>query len=286
MPEEAVKRQEDEPRTLIFVDMLGFADLTRRNPTRVVDYGPDEDGYTGSGTTDLQSRVVRFQAVLDHVLKEQTLQGGASAMVFSDCAYIDVHTSLRAARVAVDMMLLFNKADVPVRIGIGRGTFYGFKYSVDVSAPDMVTKALFAGTAVVNAHTAEQCGAKGCRILVHPSTEEELRRVGSHPRLVPLPARLKDDVAVEISYLSTDFEDYDQKPYADKDLEIIRHVRQMEVASEPLQDMHRVQYTETMAAIERMRTAMHRGTTLEQAEAKEAAMINELLAISGAARGD
>ncbi len=286
MPDDAVKRPEDEPRTLIFVDMLGFAELTKRNPTRVVDWGPDEDGYTGSGTTTLQSRIVRFQAVLDHILKEQTLQGGASAMVFSDCAYIDVHTSLRAARVAVEMMLLFNKADVPVRIGIGRGTFYGFKYSVDVSAPDMVTKALFAGTAVVFAHAAEQCGAKGCRILVHLSAEEDLRRVGSHPRLVQLPAKLKDDVAIEICYLPDDFGDWDAKPYADRDLEIIRHVRQMETGSEPLEDKHRLQYTETHAAIDRMRSAMHRGTTLEEAVKNEAEQINELLAIADATAGD
>jgi hypothetical protein len=283
---EATKRTEDEPRTLIFVDMLGFADLTRRNPTRVVDYGPDENGFTGSSTTDLQSRVVRFQGVLDHLLREQTWQGGASAMVFSDCAYIDVHTSLRAARVAVEMMLLFNKADVPVRMGIGRGTIYGFRYSVDVSAPHMVTKALFAGTAVVNAHSAEQCGAKGCRILLHPSAEQDLRRVGSHPPIVSLPGPLKDEVAAEICYLPANFEDYGQKPYRDNDLEIIRHVRQMESASEPLEDTHRVQYTETIAALERMRTAMHRGTTLEQAEDNEAAVINELLASSDGAAGD
>ena len=242
MADEQIKRQEDKPRTLIFVDMLGFGDLTRRNPTRVVDWGPDEEGYTGSGTTALQSRVVRFQRILEHVLNEQSLKDGASAMIFSDCAYVDVGTSLRAARVAVDLMLLFNKADVPVRIGLGRGTFYGFKSSVDVSGADMITKALFAGTAVVFAHAAEQCGAKGCRILAHPSAEEDLRCVGSHPRLLPLPAKLKDAVAVEICYLPPDFQDYEQKPYADRDLEIIRHVRQMEADSEPMEDKHRLQY--------------------------------------------
>jgi hypothetical protein len=83
---------------------------------------------------------VRFQRILEHVLNEQTLQGGASAMTLSDCACIDVHTSLRAARVAFEQMLLFNKADVPVRIGLGRRTFYGFKYSVDVSGADMVAE--------------------------------------------------------------------------------------------------------------------------------------------------
>jgi hypothetical protein len=34
MPDDAVKRPEDEPRTLIFVDMLGFAELTSRIGTR------------------------------------------------------------------------------------------------------------------------------------------------------------------------------------------------------------------------------------------------------------
>jgi hypothetical protein len=285
MTDAQTTRPEDEPRTLIFVDMLGFAELTRRNPTRVVDHGPDEDGYSASGTTALQSRVVRFQRILEHVLNEQTLQGGASAMVFSDCAYIDVHTSLRAARVAVELMLLFNKADVPVRIGLGRGTCYGFKYSVDVSGADMVTKALFAGTAVVFAHAAEHCGAKGCRILVHSTAEEDLRRVGSHPPLVTLPAKVRD-IEVELCYLPSDLQDYEQKPYADRDLQILRHIQRMETDSEPLEDKDRVQYTESRAAIERMRTAMHRGTTLEKAEANEAEMINELLAIADSTAGD
>jgi hypothetical protein len=117
-----VTRPEDEPRTLIFVDMLGFAELTRRNPTRILDWGPDERGFTGSGTTELQSRVVRFQHVIDSIIKTQAGFGGVSAQVFSDCAYIDVSTSLRAVRVAVDLMQEFIEMEVPVRMGLGRGT--------------------------------------------------------------------------------------------------------------------------------------------------------------------
>lgn len=251
-----VVRPEDEPRTLVFVDMLGFAELTRRNPTRVVDWGPNEEGYTGSGTTAIQSRVVRFQRTLEHVLSQQRLFGGASAMVFSDCAYVDVRTSLRAAKIAVELMLLFNELDVPVRMGLGRGTFYGFKHSVEVSGSDMITTALFAGTAVVFAHAAEQSGAKGCRILVHPSAEDDLRRAGSHPPLIPLPVALKEGVCVELCYLPEDYQDFEPKPYADKDLQIIRHIRQMEADSEPLEEPHRVHYIESLAAINRMRTAM------------------------------
>ena len=60
----------------------------------------------------------------------------------------------------------------------------------------------------------------------------------------------------------------------------------MEADSEPMKDDDREQYTETRAAIERMRTAMHRGTTLEKAESNEAEMINELLAIADSSAGD
>jgi len=149
----------------------------------------------------------------------------------------------------------------------------------------MVTKALFAGTAVVFAHAAEHCGAKGCRILLHPTAEEDLRRVGSHAPLVNLPARVRG-IEVELCYLPAAFQDYHQKPYADRDLQILRHIQRMEADSEPMEDEDRVQYTETRAAIERMRTAMHRGTTLEKAEANEAEMINELLAIADSTAGD
>lgn len=67
---------------------------------------------------------------------------------------------------------------------------------------------------------------------------------------MPLPVKAKD-VGVEICYLPAEFEDDGQNPYADRDLEIIRHVGQMEADSGPMEDRHRIQYSETLAAIER-----------------------------------
>ena len=104
-------RPEDEPRTLVFVDMLGFAELTRRNPTRILDWGPDEHGFAGSGTTELQSRVVRFHSVLRSAIAAQAHFGGVSAQVFSDCAYIDATTSLSSLNIAVDLMQSFIDVD-------------------------------------------------------------------------------------------------------------------------------------------------------------------------------
>ena len=72
-------RAEEEPRTLTFVDMLGFAARTVRHPTRTLDRGPDEHGFLMSGTTPLQAWVVRLQHVLDMLFRAQSLCGGVSA---------------------------------------------------------------------------------------------------------------------------------------------------------------------------------------------------------------
>jgi hypothetical protein len=47
-----------------------------------------------------------------------------------------------------------------------------------------------------------------------------------------------------------------------------------------MEDKDRAQYTESHAAMERMRTAVHRERTLEKTAANEAEMPNELLAIA------
>ncbi len=280
----AVSRPEDEPRTLIFVDMLGFAELTRRNPTRILEWGPDERGFTGSGTTELQSRVVRFQHVIDSMIMTQAGFGGVSAQVFSDCAYVDVSTSLRAVRVAVDLMQEFIDMGVPVRMGLGRGTYYSFKHSVENTGTEMVTKALFAGTAVVNAYGAEQCGGKGCRILVHPSVESDLASARSDEPLMPLPEELKG-VRSEVCYLPHDVHidemdsRYSRKRIVDQDLLAIRHVEQMMQQSEPTDDKVRLQYTETLAALGRMRKRLSRGTTLEEAAFREQEINDEVDAV-------
>ena len=280
-----VTRPEDEPRTLVFVDMLGFAELTRRNPTRVLDWGPDEHGFTGSGTTQLQSRVVRFHHLIDSVLAAQTRVGGVSAQVFSDCAYIDVTTTLRAVHVAVELMRTAVMVDVPVRIGLGRGTYYSFKYSLDNTGTDVVTKALFAGTAVVNAHSAEQCGGKGCRIFLHPSAESDIGTSPLDAPLMPLPQTLKDGVKTEVCYLSREVHVYEVDPRenrdrtVDQDLLTIRHVKEMMQQSEPMDDAVRVHYAETLAAIDRMRQLLNRGTSLEQAAIEEQEINNESDAI-------
>jgi len=61
------RREEDIHHALIFVDMLGFGELTRRNPHRISDRQA-ERGQIVSSTSRLQTQLVRFQRVIDNLI--------------------------------------------------------------------------------------------------------------------------------------------------------------------------------------------------------------------------
>ena len=67
---------EDAEHTLIFVDMLGFAELTENNPTRLVHYAPEGRGYSGCSTSPLQTQFNRFHRILGSYISDQRLSGG------------------------------------------------------------------------------------------------------------------------------------------------------------------------------------------------------------------
>jgi hypothetical protein len=245
---------EDAEHTLIFIDMLGFADLTIKNPRRLVHGGPDEHGFSGTSTSPLQTQFNHFPRVLEGCISEQRLSGGLRAMLFSDCAYLDVGNSVRCALIAAGLMRKFVRARVPVRMGIGRGTFYAFGFSTDVSDSTIVSRSLFAGTAVIRAHAAERSGGKGMRIFVHPSLEAERHLIERSVRMVPLP-KPNDVARWELNYLCQT-RPAEQPPADEPDLELFELVKSMD---DPKADMEvRRQYIETHEALNRMREAYGR----------------------------
>ena len=259
-------REEDIEHTLIFVDMLGFAALTRKHMFRIVDREP-EPGRLVSSTTPIQTQMNRFQRVLDTLLMKEALSGGLSAQIFSDCAFIDVGTfSKRGPEVAADLMRSFIEAEVPVRMGIGQGTYYVFRNSLDQADSQLVAKSLFAGTAVVNAHSAERCGGKGCRIFVHQSSEENLNYHHHDSDLITLPERA-GPVGHEVCYLNLDSVEVNDVGPIGTTGRVVHHddwllerVISMRSASEPLDDSVALHYSETIDAIARMR--LHRNRSL------------------------
>lgn len=246
---------EQVEHTLIFVDMLGFASLTKNNPTRLVYYGPDEHGLSGSFTSPLQTQFNRFHRILESCIVEERVSGGMQAMLFSDCAYLDLGSSLRSGLVATGLMRQFVRQRVPVRMGIGRGTFYAFSFSTDLSDSTTTTRSLFAGTAVVHAYAAEQSGGKGMRIFVHPSLGPERRSIELRVRMLSL-AKPHEDATWELDYLYETRPAQEQPPAAESDLELFEAVASMKNPKDRMKV--RRQYIETHKALNQMRRINNR----------------------------
>jgi hypothetical protein len=177
------------------------------------------------------------------------------ATLYSDCAYLDVGNSVRAGLLATELMRKFLLTRVPVRMGIGRGTFYAFGFSIDISDSTTVTRSLFAGTAVIHAHAAERSGGKGIRILVHPSLETESHLIERSVKMLPLP-KPNDNAKWELNYLHETRPNGQQPPADESDLALFEAVASMK---DPKAAMTvRRQYIETHKALNRMRQAYGR----------------------------
>ena len=249
-------RAEDKLQTLIFVDILGFAAITNQYRVRVQEWRDEASGFTGASTTEMQNRLNRFNTVMDKCVNEERVNGGVQAMLFSDCAFLVFDTSLRAALIAVGLMRSFILYGVPVRMGLGKGTFYNIEHSTSTNVGNVtVSKSRFIGTAVVRAHAAEQCGGKGMRIFLDSSLDDDLPCVRQRIKTMSLSKSLKE-VKWELDFL------YESGPIAKeleveaKDRELFNRVAQMKNPEWPRSVQ--LQYMETLEAMNHMRKANSR----------------------------
>lgn len=236
--------------------MLGFGALTEKYPYRTQTIQKDRRGFTGSSTTEIQSHFNRFNRVLDICVHKQELYGGIQAMLFSDCAFLNPETSLRAGIIAAYLMREFIKVRVPVRMGIAQGTFYAFGHSLEAgSGTMMVSKSRFLGTAVVRAHAAsEKSGHKGMRILVHPKvTGLQQGHTDLHITALKKPS---ENAAWELGFLHRR-EPESREPTADlNDRELFTAVAEMLDPSQP--PKVRRHYLETLRLMNLNRSAYGR----------------------------
>jgi hypothetical protein len=238
------------------VDILGFTQLTEEFELRVRDSGPNEFGFTGSSTTEMSNRINRFNTVLDQCVFEETLKGGIQAMLFSDCAFLVFETSQRAALVGTSLMRDLIKRGVPVRMGMGKGTFYNIEYVTNTNVGSVtISKSRFIGTAVVRAHAAEQCGGKGMRIFLDSSLESDLQSFSQQIKTLRLAEPFKD-VKWELDYL------HESRPMSEgpkieaADHELFERVARLTDTGWTAEV--RRHYTKTLAAMNRMREANSR----------------------------
>jgi hypothetical protein len=93
---------------------------------------------------------------------------GLHSIVFSDSAFIVFDRPEVAFRFAQLLMRHLISAAVPVRIGIGAGSFVAMRFTLDTTPGSALHSAHFLGTAIVRAYRAESCGVPGLRILLDP----------------------------------------------------------------------------------------------------------------------
>jgi hypothetical protein len=252
--EKEIARSEDQPRVLVFADILGFAALTKKYRIRVQDF--QRGRFSGSSTTELSNQVNRFYTVLDQSIFNQRFVGSIQAMIFSDCASLVFENSLQAAPFAVELMRNMIKRGVPVRMGIRKGTFYDIEHSTMTDMGGVaINKSRFIGTSVVDAHAAEQCGGKGMRIFLDASVEEDLPLIRSRIKALRL-AKPFDGVNWELDYLNESRPIREEQKVETADRELFDKVARMKNPKSP-RNVQR-QYTQTLTAMNRMRIANSR----------------------------
>src|SRR5262249_46978424 len=94
-------------------------------------------------------------------------------LIFSDCAFVVCNSALSLAQHAMYLEWDFVTYDMPIRMGMAKGTFYPGTFSSTAASP-VINRAVFYVTGIVRAHTAEATG-KGCRVLLDSSLTAEHR---------------------------------------------------------------------------------------------------------------
>jgi hypothetical protein len=112
-----------------------------------------------------------FHRTLDVRVSELVNCDPLQSSVFSDSAFVIFRDLNTAICFAQDFMRDLISFRVPVRMGIGRGTFRGLRLTTDISDEVRRHSSQFLGTGVIRAVKAESCGLKGLRIFIHPESK-------------------------------------------------------------------------------------------------------------------
>jgi hypothetical protein len=87
--------------------------------------------------------------------------GAGTAIVFSDSAFFRIDTIENAIHVARTLTFELVTGEVPVRMGIARGSYRMLRFLTDSSDHVSFHMSQFLGTGVVRAYQTERCGVPG-----------------------------------------------------------------------------------------------------------------------------
>ena len=231
---------ESQNRAVVYLDLLGFAALVEANPEQLATDAIDTAKWQTLTSDPASERLAAFHEIVEtKIVTEQPNH----AMVFSDCAFGVFYTPTACAEFSAILMQDFLRAKVPVRMGLGFGTFHSGGTSTSFTGRSTVVRSMFGGTSVVRAVTAEGCGGKGMRIFAHSSFSGLYAKIGRAERrreILRVPSQLKS-VSHEVDFA------YGLNPQEVSNL--TENIKQMaHSAPAEVQD----HYAETLRALSRM----------------------------------
>ena len=162
--------------TAVYADILGFTQLV----TSQEGFLDLLDGFMSSESSESSLRLAAaeenylarmfttFHCTLDLQLRPLQNIDPLKSIAFSDSALVAFRDNNIALSFAGNWMRMLLSFRIPVRMGIGTGSFRVLRLTTDVSDDVQRHSAQFLGTAVVQAYQAESCGLKGMRIFIHP----------------------------------------------------------------------------------------------------------------------
>jgi hypothetical protein len=189
--------QVPDNKVVLFVDMLGFAELTEAYPLDIHlmqayerPFSLSMDTLLGLQDNLLAKAFTSFHYSLKATTDLAKMRHPLTAITFSDSAFIATTHLFEAANVAESLLQALLRQHVPVRIGIAHGSFAAIRFRSDVTVEGGDHAAHFLGTGVVRSHATEICGIKGLRILLHPSVLPLLNDPVHNP-LLPAKERVR-----------------------------------------------------------------------------------------------
>jgi hypothetical protein len=194
-----------ETTFILFVDMLGFAALVEEEGEELNVLNPIFTGvelYSPSSAESLLGyRFINFHRCLNQARVRLQEMGAGTAIVFSDSAFFRIDTIENAIHLARTLMFELVTSEVPVRMGLARGSYRMLRFLTDSSAHVSFHMSQFLGTGIVRAYQTERCGISGLRILLHPDLEPLLDKGAL--RIVPVKPseKMRLNVQSEVNYL-------------------------------------------------------------------------------------
>jgi hypothetical protein len=270
---------------VLFADILGFKDLVKDHKVPFPESLELRErristlGSLMNFGNPLGDAFKAFHQGIQYIVDDRGWARPTNLMVFSDSLFLASTSWQDCFGFAESLMVYCIGQDVPMRMGIGCGSFVPYGYAFQEEPRLKRFSSQFFGTGVIYAVEAEK-HLKGLRIAVHISAIEAMDTKSLNPyKLIPLAEDQKNhEIMHEWNYLG-EFNDYrthytgekpDRSAYKTLLMHIERmHERSLKPSSSPQADAIAKLYADTKAAFDTMSGLVERHDTARGSNPRE-----------------